>query len=767
MLGEQLRLAIGQAIGYARDRQHEFITTEHLLYGLLHDPDAAGIIEALGGDLTSLEEQIRAVLDEYPPVELLEGETYDPAQTIGFRRVLQRAIAHVQRTGKLPAEGSNVLVALFSESESRAVTLLEEAGISRLDVVSYISHGVRPGGSRPSDSAPHTPQGSSPTSEDGPKANPDTALDEFTTDLWAKAESGRIDPLIGRSAEIERMVHILARRRKNNPLLIGEPGVGKTAIVEGLARRIYDGDVPEMLKGVHIFTLDMGALMAGTRYRGDFEERLKAVLKALEGNKKAVLFIDEIHIVVGAGATSGGTMDASNLLKPALAAGDLRCIGSTTHEEFRKSFAKDKAFARRFQKVDVIEPSLDDAIAILRGLTQTYEDHHNVKYTDEAVEACVTLADRHLTERKLPDKAIDVLDEVGAAVHLRGQDEVTIHDVEEAIARIARIPPKSVSTEDRDRLRNLEEDLKQVIFGQDSAVDAVVNAIKMNRAGIGSPRKPVGSFLFAGPTGVGKTELARQLSNALGVSFHRFDMSEYMEKHSVSRLIGAPPGYVGFDQGGQLTDAVYKDPHCVVVLDEIEKAHPDVFNILLQVMDAASLTDNNGRTTDFRHAVIIMTTNAGAAEAAGRNMGFVQTSAAGRAEGPLKQRFPPEFRNRLDAIVWFEPLGEQVVLSVVDKFLAELETQLFEQNVTLTATPAARRHFAEAGYSQEYGAREMGRVIQTDVKRKLADELLFGSLANGGSCEIDVNDDDEIVLRTKPAEPPTDDKASPKEPAPA
>jgi ATP-dependent Clp protease ATP-binding subunit ClpA len=520
-------------------------------------------------------------------------------------------------------------------------------------------------------------------------------------------------------------------------------------VIEGLALRIVEGNVPELLKDVHIYALDMGALMAGTRYRGDFEERLKAVLKALEENPKAILFIDEIHIVVGAGATSGGTMDASNLLKPALAGGVLRCIGSTTHEDYRQSFAKDKAFARRFQSIDIDEPNLDDAIAILRGLAPSYEAHHKVSYHADAIIAAAKLANRHLHERKMPDKAIDVLDEVGAAVHLKGRDKVEVLDVEEAIARIARIPPKSVSTEDRDRLKNLDGDLKRMIFGQDEAVDAVVTAIKLNRAGIGSLNKPVGSFLFAGPTGVGKTELARQLAQAMGVTFHRFDMSEYMEKHSVSRLIGAPPGYVGYDQGGQLTDAVYKTPHCVIVLDEIEKAHRDVFNILLQVMDAATLTDNNGRKTDFRNAVIIMTTNAGSAKASSRSLGFVEQGAGGRAEAVLKDTFPPEFRNRLDAIVWFEPLPEPVVLRIVDKFLGELESQLYERNVTLTATDATRQFFLEKGFSREYGAREMGRVIQEHVKKQLADELLFGALANGGAAELDFVDG-KVVLKTRP-----------------
>ncbi len=751
MLGDDLRVALGMALENAQQNKHEFLTTEHLLHGLLHDPRAAEILDACGANLGALEIEVGAVLDEYESIDV--GEDYDPVQTVGFRRVLQRAIMHVQSSGKTPVDGGNVLVALFGERESRSVALLESHAVTRLDVVSFLSHGVRKSGHRKATESAG-PRGTGPDAEQVENSSPATALDDFCDDLYLKAQEGRIDPLIGREEELERIVHILARRRKNNPLLIGDPGVGKTAIIEGLAKRIVDGDVPDLLKDVHIFALDMGALMAGTRYRGDFEERLKAVLKALENDDAAILFIDEIHIVVGAGATGGGTMDASNLLKPALAAGELRCIGSTTHEDHRSSIAKDKAFARRFQTIEVPEPTQDDAIAIIKGLQSRYAEHHKVAYAADALEGCVTLSTKHLHERKQPDKAIDVMDEVGAAVHLRGDHAVTLHDVEEAIARIARIPPKSVSTEDRDRLRNLDTDLMRVIFGQDDAIASVVTSIKMNRAGIGSPRRPIGSFLFAGPTGVGKTELARQLAQAMGVTFHRFDMSEYMEKHSVSRLIGAPPCYVGFDQGGLLTDAVYKTPHCVLVLDEIEKAHRDVFNILLQVMDNATLTDNNGRTTDFRNAIVIMTTNAGAAQASGKNVGFVQSGTASRAEGIVKKVFPPEFRNRLDAIVWFEQLQEEVVLRIVDKFLLELEGQLYERAVTLVATDAARKFFLEKGYSPEYGAREMGRVIDEHVKRKLADELLFGALVAGGTAHIDFDGTDITLLAeaTRPSE---------------
>ncbi|MBT3222659.1 MAG: AAA domain-containing protein, partial [Proteobacteria bacterium] len=564
----------------------------------------------------------------------------------------------------------------------------------------------------------------------------------------------RIDPLIGREQEIQRAIHVLARRRKNNPLFIGDSGVGKTALAEGLAKAIYEKKVPELLHDVHIYALDMGAIMAGTRYRGDFEERLKAVMRALSDNDKAILFIDEIHVLVGAGATMGGTMDASNLLKPALASGELRCIGSSTYEDFRKSFDKDKALSRRFQAIELEEPSVDESIQILKGLQSHYEDFHQVNYTDGAVESCVKLSDRYVNDRRLPDKAIDVLDETGAAVRLAKGKQVDCEAVEEAIARIARIPPKSVSTEDRDKLKHLEEDLQQVIFGQDEAIQLVVTAIKMSRAGIGNPRTPVGKFLFAGPTGVGKTELSRQLALSMGVEFHRFDMSEYMEKHSVARLIGAPPGYVGFEQGGLLTDAVHKTPHCVVVLDEIEKAHRDVYNILLQIMDHASLTDNNGRKTDFRNAVIILTTNAGAREASGRNVGFAAAPGTDRTEAVLKDVFPPEFRNRLDAVVMFNSLPEEVILRIVDKFLLELEQQLSERDVSLSALDAARRFFMREGYKPEFGAREMSRVIQEHVKRPLADELLFGSLRDGGHAEVDYVDGQVVLRAVKPTMPP-------------
>ncbi len=740
MLTDELRIALGMAVERARALHHELLTLDHILHGLLHDPSAGEALAACGADLGALEKAVEALLADLPTVD---EDGHEPEQTTGVRRVLGRAIGHAQRVRKEPASGTDVLIALLSETDCPAVSLLAEHGVTRVDVTAFVSHGTRKDGKGRTDRG--APVGTGPDAEAAPVA--DDALAAYTADLVQRAADGKIDPLIGRDAEVLRAIQVLGRRRKNNPLFIGDSGVGKTAIVEGLARRIHLGEVPDTLKEVRIYALDMGALLAGTRYRGDFEERLKKVVSALEGDKNAVLFIDEIHTVIGAGATSGGSMDASNILKPSLSNGDLRCIGSTTHEDFRSSFGKDKAFARRFQTIDVLEPSVDEATTILRGLVSRYAEHHQVTYADDAVDACATLAARHITGRQLPDKAIDVLDEVGSAVHLRGGTDVGVPDVEDTVARIARIPPKSVSTQDRDKLRHLEEDLRRVIFGQDPAIEAVSTAIKMARAGIGSPHKPTGCFLFAGPTGVGKTELARQLAHALGVEFLRFDMSEYMEKHTVSRLIGAPPGYVGFDQGGLLTDAVHKTPHCVLVMDEIEKAHPDIFNILLQVMDHATLTDNNGRKSDFRNVVLILTTNAGSREAASRSVGFGDAAVnAGKSEAAIKRLFPPEFRNRLDAVVSFAGLPEPVILKVVDKVLLELEAQLVERRVTIAATDAARAWFGKKGYNPEFGAREMSRVIQEHVKRKLADLLLFGELASGGHVDIDVVDD-AVVLK--------------------
>ncbi len=758
MLGDDLRFALGMAVERARKDRHEFLTLEHLLYALLHEPRAAEIIEACGGDMAAVEKGVEEVLGDF---ESLPGDgEYDPVQTVGFRRVLQRALLHVQRSSGGAVDGGNVLVAMFAEPESHAVYLLEAQGVTRLDVTSFISHGIRKDGKTAGPQG--VPVGAGP---DGEAPVADDALAAYTTDLYERAEKGKIDPLIGRANEIQRAIQVLGRRRKNNPLFVGDSGVGKTALVEGLAREIQMGNVHESLKDTHIYALDMGALLAGTRFRGDFEERLKGVVKALEDDDKAILFVDEIHTIVGAGSTSGGSMDASNMLKPALANGSLRCIGSTTHEEYRSAFGKDKALSRRFQSIDVVEPTVDETTAILRGLQPRYEEHHGVTYADDAIVTCVKLATRHINGRQNPDKSIDVLDEVGSRVKLADRDAVTVEDVEATVAKMARIPPKQVAGEDRERLRHLEEDLKRVIYGQDESIEKVVSNIKMARAGIGHQHKPVGSFLFAGPTGVGKTELAKQLANALGINFLRFDMSEYMEPHSISRLIGAPPGYVGFEQGGQLTDAVHKTPHSVLVIDEIEKAHPSIFNILLQIMDSATLTDNNGRKTDFRNVVVIITTNAGAREATKRNVGFAKPTAGGKAEAALKRLFPPEFRNRLDGVMWFNGLPEEVILRIVDKNLLELEQQLTEREVTLTATDAAREFFAEKGFSDEFGAREMQRVVQEHVKKPLAEELLFGALQDGGTAEIDYVDEVVVVkavARPKPpvVEPAEDDTPS-------
>jgi ATP-dependent Clp protease ATP-binding subunit ClpA len=762
MLSDELRIALGIALDRARQQGHEFLTLEHLLHGLLHEPRASEILEACGVDLKKLEKDVEAVLATVEKLDDPEVD-YEPEQTLAFRRVLQRAILHVQHHGgKTPVNGGDLLVAMFSEPDSQAVYLLEKHGVTHLDVTSFISHGKRKDGKKGKDRP--VPAGSGPEGEAAPIAT--DALAAYTSDLWQRAKDGKIDPLIGRADELLRTVQVLGRRKKNNPLFIGDSGVGKTAIVEGLARKIVENDVPEPLKDVHIYALDMGALLAGTRYRGDFEERLKAVVKALEANPKAILFVDEIHTIVGAGSTSGGTMDASNLLKPALSGGTLRCIGSTTHEDFRQSFGKDKALARRFQTIDVGEPSVDETIQILRGLKKHYEEHHGVAFTDAAIEAAAKLAARYITGRKLPDKAIDVLDEVGSASKLNKLKIVDVEQVEAQIARMARIPPKTVSSEDRDKLQHVEEDLRRVIYGQDKAIETVAMSIKMSRAGLGHPTKPVGCFLFAGPTGVGKTELAKQLAQVLGIEFIRFDMSEYSEQFAVTRLIGAPPGYVGFDQGGQLTDAVHKTPHCVLLMDEIEKAHPQIYNILLQVMDHATLTDNNGRKTDFRNVILIMTTNAGAREAGGRNVGFERGPLAmDKAEQVMKKTFPPEFRNRLDAIVNFGPLPEPIILQIVDKFLLEVEQQLGERQVTLSATEPARQFFAKEGFKPEFGAREMARVIQEHVKRPLADLVLFGELKNGGHAEIDYVDG-KIVLRPKAATPPAAPPAK-KEPADA
>ncbi len=738
-IADSLRIALSRAVEDAARRRHEFLTAEHVLLTLLHDPDAAEVLEAVGADLRRLEKE----LDEYleAEVEKVPGtDPVEPEQTLAFQRVIQRAAMHVQSQDKETLTGVHILTELLREQESYAVYLLEKQGIKRLDVTTWLSHGKGKGARLVRRGA--APGGAQPEPADGEESSrpADDALSAYTEELVAKAAAGRIDPLIGRDAEVERIVHILARRRKNNPLLLGDPGVGKTALVEGLARRVHEGTVPDTLKDARVYALDMGALLAGTRFRGDFEERIKAVLEEIQQVDKAILFIDEIHTLVGAGATSGGSMDASNLLKPALSDGRLRCIGSTTHKEHKQAFGKDRALARRFQVVEVDEPSVEDTIAILHGLLPAYQEHHGLTYSPEAVEAAARLSAKHISEAKLPDKAIDVLDEAGAAVRLGGRPTVELADIEATVARMARIPPKSVSVEERRELSDLEVELKKVIYGQDEAVRAVASAIKLSRAGLKDPDKPVGSFLFAGPTGVGKTELARQLALSLGVSFQRFDMSEYQERHTASRLIGAPPGYVGFDQGGLLTEAIVRNPHCVLLLDEIEKAHPDIFDLLLQVMDHATLTDNTGRKADFRNVVLIMTTNAGARDAAVRMSGFVSRSGEFRADAALERTFSPEFRNRLDALVRFGPLPPEVVGRIVDKFLAQLQAQVAERGVRIEADEQARAWLAQAGYKPEMGAREMGRVIHQQIKRPLADLMLFGSLAQGGRAILEVVD---------------------------
>ncbi|MEE4537836.1 MAG: ATP-dependent Clp protease ATP-binding subunit ClpA [Erythrobacter sp.] len=763
---QNLERTLHNALSQASERHHEYATLEHLLLALMDDEDSAQVMAACGVDLAELGEVVKQYLDqEYQ--SLKTDEDADPQPTAGFQRVVQRAILHVQSSGKDTVTGANVLVALFSERDSYAVYFLQQQDMSRLDAVSYISHGIGKGG-RQLESK--TPQGSedsaeAETSEKGGNKK-ETALDQFTVNLNAKAKAGKVDPLIGRGPEVDRTVQILCRRSKNNPLYVGDPGVGKTAIAEGLARKIIEGDVPEVLEPAVIYSLDMGALLAGTRYRGDFEERLKQVVSELEGMPDAILFIDEIHTVIGAGATSGGAMDASNLLKPALSGGTIRCIGSTTYKEFRNHFEKDRALLRRFQKIDVNEPTIDDTVKILKGLRSAFEEHHNVKYTPDALKTAVELSARYINDRKLPDKAIDVIDEVGAMQMLvppsRRKKKITAKEIETVIATMARIPPKSVSTDDKKALENLERDLKHVVFGQDEAIKRLSTAMKLSRAGLRDPDKPIGSFLFSGPTGVGKTEVARQLASVMGIELKRFDMSEYMERHSVSRLIGAPPGYVGYDQGGLLTDAVDQNPHCVLLLDEIEKAHPDLFNILLQVMDNGRLTDHHGKTVDFRNVVLIMTTNAGAADMARSGIGFGDVSKEDAGTEAVNKMFTPEFRNRLDAIVPFAYLGKSTVARVVDKFILELELQLAEQNVHIQFDTDARGWLADKGYDKLYGARPMSRLIQDKIKQPLAEELLFGKLADGGEVNVSVKDD-KPAFELTPAPP----KAKAKRKAPA
>ena len=740
-----LEKTLHAALTDAGERHHEYATLEHLLLALIDDDDAAQVMNACGVDLSELTAVVKQYLEqEYQSLQ--SDESADPQPTAGFQRVIQRAILHVQSSGKDTVTGANVLVALFSERDSYAVYFLQQQDMSRLDAVSFISHGIGKGGKQIENRPPDGAEGGESQAEEkaGEKGKKETALDQFTVNLNKKAEDGRIDPLIGRGPEVDRTVQILCRRSKNNPLYVGDPGVGKTAIAEGLARKIVEGDVPEVLQDAVIYSLDMGALLAGTRYRGDFEERLKQVVNELEGMPEAILFIDEIHTVIGAGATSGGAMDASNLLKPALSSGAIRCIGSTTYKEFRNHFEKDRALLRRFQKIDVNEPTIEDTIKILKGLKSAFQDHHKVTYTVDALKTAVELSARYINDRKLPDKAIDVIDEVGAMQMLvapsRRKKKITAREIEAVIATMARIPPKSVSSDDKKALENLERDLKHVVFGQDAAVHKLSTAMKLSRAGLRDPDKPIGSFLFSGPTGVGKTEVARQLASIMGIELKRFDMSEYMERHSVSRLIGAPPGYVGYDQGGLLTDAVDQNPHCVLLLDEIEKAHPDLFNILLQVMDNGRLTDHHGKTVDFRNVVLIMTTNAGAADMARSGIGFGDVSKEDASEEAVKRMFTPEFRNRLDAIVPFAYLGKSTVGRVVDKFILQLELQLAEQNVDIQFDKQSRSWLADKGYDRLYGARPMGRLIQEKIKQPLAEELLFGKLADGGEVSVTMKD---------------------------
>ncbi|MBT2130497.1 ATP-dependent Clp protease ATP-binding subunit ClpA [Aliiroseovarius lamellibrachiae] len=748
--------AIHHALGLANERKHELATLEHLLLSLLDEPDAARVLQACSVDLGELRKVLLEFIDEELSTLITDLEGNEAVPTAAFQRVIQRAAIHVQSSGRTEVTGANVLVAIFAERESNAAFFLQEQDMTRYDAVNYIAHGVAKdpsfGDSRPISGTPDFEDEMATDAE--PAEEKETALGKYCVDLNAKAREGDIDPLIGRDHEVERAIQVLCRRRKNNPLLVGDPGVGKTAIAEGLATKIIAGEIPEILSETTIYSLDMGALLAGTRYRGDFEERLKAVMKELEDHPDAVLFIDEIHTVIGAGATSGGAMDASNLLKPALQGGKLRCMGSTTYKEFRQHFEKDRALSRRFQKIDVNEPSVDDAIKILKGLKPYFEEHHGVKYTADAIKTAVELSDRYVNDRKLPDKAIDVIDEAGAAQHLVAESKrrknIGVKEIEAVVAKIARIPPKSVSKDDAETLRDLERSLKRVVFGQDKAIDALSSAIKLARAGLREPEKPIGNYLFAGPTGVGKTEVAKQLADNLGVELLRFDMSEYMEKHAVSRLIGAPPGYVGFDQGGLLTDGVDQHPHCVLLLDEMEKAHPDVYNILLQVMDNGELTDHNGRTVSFRNVVLIMTSNAGASEQAKSAVGFGRERRTGEDTAAIERTFTPEFRNRLDAVISFAPLGKEVILQVVEKFVMQLEAQLLDRGVTIELTRAAAEWIAEKGYDDRMGARPLGRVIQEHIKKPLAEELLFGKLAKGGMVQVGVKAGELDLRMEKP-----------------
>jgi ATP-dependent Clp protease ATP-binding subunit ClpA len=753
VLSSELEICLNEAFQGARDARHEFMTVEHLLLAIIDTARVREILRASGADAARLQKELKDFIDQTTP-RLKQDDDREVQPTLGFQRVLQRALFHVQSSGKKEVTVANVFVAIFSEKHSHAAYLLGLQDVSRLDVVNFISHGLPKSG----EESEKTGEDATPPHEGDREAEGASALEKYATNLNKLAEQGRIDPLIGRQLEIERTVEILCRRRKNNPLYVGEAGVGKTALVEGLARLIVEGKVPEVLAGSTVYSLDLGSLIAGTKYRGDFEKRLKGVLAEIKKLPGAILFIDEIHAVIGAGAASGGVMDASNLIKPALANGELRCIGSTTYQEYRGIFEKDHALTRRFQKIDIVEPTVAETIEILRGLRSKFEEHHGIKYSDEALQAAAELSQRHINDRHLPDKAIDVIDEAGSRLRLRPPDKreetVTVAHIEDVVARIARIPSKTVSSSDRDVLRNLDRNLKLVIYGQDKAIQTLASAIKMARSGLGDQHKPVGSFLFAGPTGVGKTEVTRQLALTLGVELIRFDMSEYMERHTVSRLIGAPPGYVGFDQGGLLTEAITKHPHCVLLLDEIEKAHPDVFNLLLQVMDHGTLTDNNGRKADFRHVVIVMTTNAGATEMSRSSIGFVAQDHATDGLEAIKRLFAPEFRNRLDAVVQFEPLDERTIQRVVDKLLVEIEAQLELKGVALHIDDDARQWIAKRGYDPKMGARPMARVIQEHIKRPLAEELLFGRLQNGGHAFVSVGPGDQLNVETRSAEEP-------------
>ena len=753
MLSSELEFCLNEAFQKAREARHEYMTVEHLLLSIVETPRVREILKACGCDIARLKRDLEQFIRDTTP-QLAADDDREVQPTLGFQRVLQRAVFHVQSSGRKEVTVANVLVAIFSEKQSHAIFLLGSQGITRLDVVNYISHGIT-----------KTPQPKEPQKEEQPEAEQEGAasqqgaLEQYTLNLNAAAKEGRIDPLIGREHEVERVIQVLCRRRKNNPLLVGEAGVGKTAIAEGLAWRITQGDVPEVLADATVYSLDMGALLAGTKYRGDFEQRLKTVLKQLKQAQHAILFIDEIHTLIGAGSASGGTLDASNLLKPALSSGTLKCIGATTYNEYRGIFEKDHALSRRFQKIDVVEPTVEQTVQILRGLKSRFEEHHGIKYSSSALSAAAELAAKYINDRHLPDKAIDVIDEAGAAQRIlpksRQKKIISKGEIEDIVAKIARIPPASVSSDDRGRLQTLDRDLKATVFGQDPAIEALAAAIKMSRSGLGKPDKPIGAFLFSGPTGVGKTEVARQLAFILGIELIRFDMSEYMERHAVSRLIGAPPGYVGFDQGGLLTEAISKKPHAVLLLDEIEKAHPDIFNILLQVMDHGTLTDNNGRKADFRNVIVIMTTNAGASDLQKRGIGFSDTRKPGDEMVEIKRLFTPEFRNRLDATISFAALDESIIMRVVDKFLMQLEEQLHEKKVDAVFTDRLRTMLAKKGFDPLMGARPMQRLIQDTIRKALADELLFGKLINGGKVTVDVDDAEQVTLSFAEGAPPS------------